>query len=95
MGNKKYTRKNELKQKSFKKKDDEYYQKELNDLKQEKRSLCSSISSDNYGEMDFKGDFKTNKEIKKIKQELKNKRRSIKRSQKQQWQKDIDDAIGN
>lgn len=81
------------KDKDYQKKDDSYYEKEIQDLKKEKRALCSSISSDDYGHTDFNGDLKTNKQIKKIKEELKNKRRAIKRSQKQQWKKDIDTAV--
>jgi hypothetical protein len=82
-----------IEKEKYQKKDDAYYDKEMQDLKKEKRALCSSISKDDYGQQDFNGDFRTNQQIKKAKEEIKNKRRAIKRSQKQQWQKEIDDAV--
>lgn len=50
----------------------------VEEIKKEKREKCSSIPSNNYGNTDL--DISNNKEIKKIKDELKRKRRAVKRS---------------
>lgn len=77
------------------KKDDKYYEQKVKDLKKEKRELCAPVSEDDYDTLNLDGTKNTNKEIKKIKEDFKRIRRGIKRSEKQQVDKEIDDAIDN
>ena len=63
-------------------KDERWLEDEIQKIKKEKRLTCSSISSIAYTKND-------NQRIKKIKGELKRKRRSVKRSEKQSWKKKV------
>jgi hypothetical protein len=67
----------------------------IDEIKKEKREKCGSISSDDYGDLDLQGNMLSNQERKKIKQELKVKRRAVKRSQKQEVDKHIKDVLND
>lgn len=75
------------------KKDDKYYEQKVKDLKKEKRELCSPVSDADYDTLNFDGTKNTNREIKKIKEDFKRIRRGIKRSEKQQVDKDISNEL--
>ena len=73
------------------KKDANYYKRELQKIKQQKRLYCASVPDGAYGST--KNGKMNNERIKKLKQELKVKQRSLKRSEKQQIDKMIEDEV--
>jgi hypothetical protein len=66
----------------MKNKDLNWLNDEIEKVRSEKRKLCSSVSSTAYNKSDAK-------KIKEIKEDLKKKRRSIKRSEKQTWKNEV------
>ena len=70
----------------MKRKDDKYYDNEVRKLKEEKKEVLGELKGD-----DYYGTSSDNRKRKSIKQEFKRKRRSIKRSEKQ----DVDQHIQN
>jgi predicted RNA-binding protein YlxR (DUF448 family) len=72
-------------------KDEYYYKKELLKIKDQKRSLCSSVPDGAYGSTN--NGKNNNEHIKKLKNDLKIKQRALKRSEKQQIDKHINDEI--
>ncbi len=73
--------------------DDKKWEVKINAIKKEKREKCKSIPSGDYGNLDKKGNVLSNKERKKVKEELTKKRRSVKRSQKQEVEKFVKGTI--
>lgn len=66
----------------MKNKDLNWLNDEIEKVRAEKRKLCSPVSSNAYTKQD-------SRRIKEIKSDLKRKRRSIKRAEKQSWKNDI------
>lgn len=78
----------------MKDKDDIWLDQEVQKIKKKKRTMCKSISSFSYG-TDFMAGKLTNKKIKEMKESLKKERRAAKRSNKQFWDKIIDEEVKN
>lgn len=74
-------------------KDENYYKKELLKIKDQKRTLCASVPDGAYGST--QNGRSNNEHIKKIKKDLKIKQRALKRSEKQQIDKHINDELEN
>ncbi len=72
---------------------DKKFELRIEEIKKEKREKCGSISSDDYNDLDLQGNRLNNTERKKIKEDLKRKRRAVKRSQKQTVYQHIKDVI--
>jgi hypothetical protein len=66
----------------MKNKDLDWMNNEIEKVRAEKRKLCSPVSSNAYTKED-------SRRIKEIKKDLKRKRRSIKRAEKQSWKNEI------
>jgi hypothetical protein len=75
------------------KKDDKYYEQKRKELKDEKRALTGSIPDSEYNVINSDGTLNNNKTIKKKKEDIKRKQRALKRSEKQQVKKMIDDVV--
>jgi hypothetical protein len=70
----------------MKTKDEIWMEDELDKLKSDKRLMCSPVCAEAYTKND-------NKRIKKLKDEFKKKRRSIKRAEKTTWKKKVREFI--
>lgn len=71
-----------------KEKDIHWHDNEVKKLRKTKREFCKPISSFEYGPY-----AKSNKEIKKLKDDIARKRRSVKRAEKQNLEKFIEEEV--
>ena len=72
---------------------DKKWDLKIEEIRKEKRDKCGSISADDYNDVDIQGNRLNNNERKKIKEELRAKRRAVKRGQKQEIGKHIRDVL--
>ena len=76
------------------KKDKDWYNVKMKDLKKRKRATCGSISDSEYDTYSFSdGNQINNKTIKKLKEEFKKEKRSYKRAEKQNWKKEVEEIL--
>jgi len=76
-----------------KKKDEIWLDSEIKKIKDEKRELCKSISDSDYNSYSIYEGKLNNKTIKKMKDDLKKKKRSVKRANKQYSEKEMEEEI--
>ena len=78
----------------MKNKDKHWYDAKIQDIKKRKRQLCKSISDGEYNSQYSNDDSaKNNKEVKKIKGELKREKRAAKRAERKNWKDEVDEII--
>ncbi len=75
------------------KKDDIWLDSKIKEIKGEKRELCQSISDSEYNSYSVQEGSLNNKTIKKMKNDLKKKKRAAKRANKQYWDKEMEEEI--
>ena len=78
-----------------KKKDIEWFDKKMKDLKKRKRAACAPIPEDEYNAFLTKDGMNNNKTRKQIKEEFKKEQRSYKRAEKRNWKKEAEEIINN
>ena len=76
-----------------KNKDDIWLDSEIKKIKDEKRELCQPISDSEYNKYSIQEGQLNNKTIKKMKDDLKRKKRSVKRANKQFAEKEMEEEI--
>lgn len=76
-----------------KKKDEAWLDSEIKKIKEEKREMCQSISESDYNSYSIYEGQLNNKTIKKMKEDLRKKKRSVKRANKQYAEREIEEEI--